>query len=271
MKHVIQSQGKLHFHSRHPVLDDIARTLAKYDFKKLLDKDVHIYVGVHKFRHTFLPKGLNIGVQTEQFFDADGKKLWRHTSWIKVLRQVSQYNLTLDLSPANRPAYNFLPKFLRNRIVFGPKIFPDDDIEFQPSKKNELVFFGGLTPRRSQIIRKLAPRHKIMTVKNGTFGDELLSCTKDGFGILNLHHDDGVYTEIPRLLTAYLYGKPIYSEELGHPLVEGRHYLPIDAELDEAIAKEVFQQFKLEFVNNNQFSNFLNLINRKFDIYVSHQ
>lgn len=249
------------------MLDDIARTFAKYEFVKASYKEVHIYVGVHKFRYHFLHKGLNIGVQTEQFFDVNGKKLWRHTSWIKVLRQVSQYDLTLDLSPANRQAYNFLPKFLRNRIIFGPKIFPDNDIEFQPSKNNKLVFFGGLSLRRSQILQKLAQTHKILTVKNGTFGDELISSTKDSFGILNLHHDDGVYTEIPRLLTAYLHGKPVYSEELGYPLVEGRHYLPIDAELNESTAKEAFQKFKLEFVNNNKFSGFLNCVDRKFNIY----
>ena len=267
MKHVIRSNGKLHFHSRHPVLDDIAKTFSKYNFKKVVCKNVHIYVGVHKFRHHVLPKGLNIGVQTEQFFDENGKKLWRHTSWIKVLRQVIQYDITLDLSPANRPAYRFLPKFLRDRIVFGPKIFPDDDIEFVASKNDELVFFGGLSARRSQIIQKLSSRYKILTIKNGTFGDELFSSTKDSFGVLNLHHDTGIYTEIPRLLTAYLNGKPVYSEELGRPLVEGRHYLPIDSELNETKAKEVFQQFKLEFVNNNLFSNFLEIINRKFGIY----
>jgi hypothetical protein len=251
------------------VLDDIARTFSKYHLKKELCKDVHIYVGVHKFRRHLLPKGLNIGIQTEQFFDENGKKLWRHTSWLQMLRQVIQYDLTLDFSPANRPAYRFLPKGLRDRIVFGPKIFPDDDIQFLPSKNTELVFFGGLSARRAEIIQQLSTRCKIRTIKDGTFGEELFSSTKDSLAVLNLHHDEGIYTEIPRLLTAYLYGKPIYSEELGQPLVEGRHYLPIDAALDKTTAQEVFERFKREFVHNNLFSDFLEIINRKFGIYES--
>ena len=149
MVHIIQNNRNLKFHSRHPVLADIGKTFASYNFAKLPEKEVNIYIGVHNFKKYRLRKGLNIGIQTEQFLDVNGKTLWRNASRLKILRQVSQYKMILDLAPSNQPAYEFLPNFLKNRVIYGPDIFPECDISFQPSTKQEIVFFGAKNLRRS--------------------------------------------------------------------------------------------------------------------------
>ena len=45
---------------------------------------------------------------------------------------------------------------------------------------------------------------------------------------MNIHFQQGVYSEYPRFLKACLAGKPFISEPMGDPLVEGVHYLPLD-------------------------------------------
>ena len=265
--HIIQNNGNLKFHSRHPTLEDIGKTFVSYNFPRLPKKEVNIYIGVHNFKNYSLRKGLNVGIQTEQLFDVNGKALWRNTSRLKILRQVSQYKMTLDLAPSNQPAYEFLPNFLKKRIIFGPDIFPECDISFRPYAKKELVFFGAKNLRRSQLIDSISITQIVRLLETATFCEQLSSNIQECAGILNIHYDDGVYTEIPRLITAYLNGKPVFSEELAHPLVAGKHYFPVNAAFDAIIAKQIFDRFKLEFVAKHKFSNFLNHIDEKFEIF----
>ena len=60
-------------------------------------------------------------------------------------------DLMLDLSIYNKKAYRWLPGALKNKIVFGPKIFPSAPVKHIEGNGTS-VFFGTVNARRKKLI-----------------------------------------------------------------------------------------------------------------------
>lgn len=233
--------GQLTFVARHPVLSDIARTMAGYDLPAGLTSaaPIIIYVGSHRFSNRILPRGLKIGIQTEHFLDDHGRALWWKARRWRLLRQVLKFDMLVDLSAANAPVYQFLPGFLARKVVFGPYIFPDQLPDFTPGGESgdaPVAFFGALNPHRQARLEAIGQSLRVQVLPEGCFGPDLHRHLAPAKAVLNLHFADGKYTEYPRLLSALLAGKALISDPLGRGLQRGVHYLdPTDPVDDDAL------------------------------------
>ncbi|MBN8632519.1 MAG: hypothetical protein J0L76_16900, partial [Rhodobacterales bacterium] len=174
-----------------------------------------------------------VGLQTEHILDRDGNRMWRFVKRRQRRVFAQSYDALLDLSPDNATAYDFLEADLRQKIQFGPHIFPDDDIEHEFVDAPPL-FFGSLNDRRRGILDRLKSVRPLEIASHGTFGAGLDKLLAAHGSVLNIHYQEAEYAEYPRFLKAYLAGKPFISEPLSAPLVAGLHYL----ELNEVATRE---------------------------------
>lgn len=212
----------------HRILRDVARDLTQ-GITRPLAKPVDVYVGVHKVDQPLQTGRFRIGIQTEHFYRADGKRAWRLPRERFRNRYALFYDVLLDLSHENIPGYDFLPPELRSKITFGPHIFPDTPIAPRPADGAPL-FFGSLNERRRALIAALQALAPLEVAPHGTYGRPLNRMIERHGSVLNLHLVDGAYNEYPRLLKAYLAGKPLLSEPLAPPLRVGEHYFDLNAE-----------------------------------------
>lgn len=249
----IARNGGLRFVARHPILSEIADQLCAYDLGDLARQRATIYVGAHSFTKRMLPPGFKIGLQTEHFFDENGATLWGLPSKAAILRRALQYDVLLDISPLNAPAYAFLPAFLQRRLRFGPYLFPDVLPSYAPAK-GALLFFGAVNDRRAAHLAQVAERHPLRSLTYGTHGAALLAEIAQARGVLNLHFSGGIYSEYPRLLTAALAGKVVWSAPLAAPLQGGRHYVDLDQTPDETELAAIYHRFCSEFASKYRFS-----------------
>lgn len=220
------------FVTGHRVLDDVARDMARGLTRPAACR-IRIDLGIHlpgKLAEAApdSPHDLFIGIQTEQLLDETGAALWHHGQKDLICRRVAQYDHVLDLSPLNAPIYQTLPDGPRSRITFGPHIFPHH-APLAVVGQGPLVFFGTQCPRRTEILAGLRQAGIAVNCLNwGKFGEALSGDLENASGILNIHFDNGIYTEYPRLLKALLAGKPVVSERLAAPLVAKTHYWPLE-------------------------------------------
>jgi hypothetical protein len=226
------------FHFVHRVLEDFARDLAS-GLLTPLSEPVDVFVGVDRIPRPPDTGRLRIGIQTEQMLDQTGKRMWNVPKRGIRHALVTRYDSILDLSPDNRPAYRFLPVELRQKIRFGPRVFPDQELvaDFVDAPP---LFVGWKNERRRAILARLRSERPIVTLQTKLFGAELARKLAGQGAMLNVHFGEGVYTEVPRFLKACLAGKPVLSEPLGKPLIEGTHYLPLDAVLTEEAVEQLF-------------------------------
>lgn len=242
--------------SNHPVLDQLARDIAAGVLPESLPlKDMVVCIGAHKrFPGLIKRSAFKICVQTEHILDANAQPLWfKPKRWVRIVINLLLCNLLLDLSPYNKKAYCWLPSSLRKKIIFGPKIFPSKTVKYT-SGNGKFVFYGVLNNRRRQLLNG----NKTVTVlEKGIYGAELARNIAEASGVLNIHFASGIYTEYPRLLSAYLAGKPFISERLGHELEPGRHYLLLGETIKVEKMKYIFEKFTNEFAVNNSFTDFL--------------
>ena len=213
-----------------------------------------LHVGAHALERSEMA-GLAVGIQTEQMFDENGKKLWNAFNTRQLHRMVSRFDAILDLSHANAPAYSDLPIDQQRKVRFGPYIFPEFIPQFVGGSGTP-VFYGTPTNRRKKILRTLVSRGKISMIPRGTFGEDLAQMIASAPAVVNIHIDEGVYTEYPRLLNAYLNGKVIISERLAGPLVAGKHYADIMSTFDSSTASEIYRNFS-NFAQQHKVSSFL--------------
>lgn len=169
----------------------------------------------------FEPNSLYIGMQTEQMFDENGKQLWGRIRRGQLANGVAGYDCVWDMSPSNKPAYNELSRSRSRKVVYGANIFPQNPVEISEIGE-KLLFVGNLRERRRGIIEPMLDRVEI--AKRRTFGAELFELSKQSKGLLNVHIEDGLYVEYPRLLKAFLAGKAYFSEPLSPPFIQGEHY-----------------------------------------------
>ncbi len=252
------TKGNLRFYSRHPTLDQVAHDIAHgISDPKTLALPVNIYVGTQKFRRTHLRRpGHHLGLQTEHFFDETGRQMWRRQKWFRTLRNAVMYDRILDLSTFNRPNYQWLPKPLLSKIDFGPFIFPKGSFAFTPCTIPKALFYGYVNDRRATLLNEIAP-DLVDLAPLDTFGTALERAIQDHMAVLNIHFTDGIYTEYPRLLSAYLQGKAIISEKLGSDLHPGRHYVPLEhiSQTDRYAA--IFKNFDQDFAQRHTLDAYL--------------
>ena len=242
--------------SNHPVLDQLAQDIAAGVLPEALPlKDMVVCIGAHKrFPGLMKRSALKICVQTEHILDANAQPLWfKPRRWIRIVINLFICNFLLDLSPHNKRAYQWLPSSLRKKIIFGPKIFPSKPVSYSPGN-GKFVFYGILNNRRREL---LSGNETFTVLDKGIYGAELVRNIAEASGVLNVHFAPGIYTEYPRLLSAYLAGKPFISEMLGHELEPGRHYLLFGETIKVERMKYIFEKFSEEFAVNNSFTDFL--------------
>ena len=167
--------------------------------------------------------------------------------------------MLLDVSPLNAPAYGFLPDVLRRKIKFGPHVFPDTLPAFAGSS-GDLIFFGAMNDRRQTQITATAPLQSLQVLAYGTHGRALQAQIARAGGIVNLHFSAGVYSEYPRLLTAALAGKAVWSDPLAQPLVCGQHYFALTDRPSLAEQSAVYDRFCSDFAAKHRLSDFLRAV-----------
>jgi hypothetical protein len=188
--------------------------------------NVNLYVGAHQWLFSRLRKdGINIGVQTEQFYDQQGKRLWGYRPTFFLYLLLNKFDYVIDYSEFNKSAYGFMSN--SSRIFFGPYIFPRKRKKYIQPTNDQLIFVGDTSGRRHYLLGKLGQKFQLSCINN-RFYDDIISELKECRGLLNIHNEDAVYTEWPRFLMAYVSGKVIFTEALGSPLKEGLHYLRPD-------------------------------------------
>ncbi|MFN5997944.1 MAG: hypothetical protein ACK47C_21195 [Paracoccaceae bacterium] len=241
-------------YSGHRVLRDFGNDLAAC-VSGPLSEPVDVYVGVHVIDRPLDTGRFKIGIQTEQYLDKNGQPMWRIPKERFRLRHATFYDVLLDFSADNAPAYDFLPEELRAKVLFGPHVFPDTPVppNFQPEAP---VFFGALNDRRRGLLADLQAKRPVEVAPHGTFGRPLDALIAKQGAVLNLHFREGQYSEYPRFLKAYLRGKPIQSEPLAPPLQPDLHYFNLDAQPTAQKTDKIFKNLA-SFAAEHSFQAFL--------------
>ena len=260
----IQRNGKVQFLSKHPTVDQLAREISVGLDPAFLPQHsrVLIYVGVHKrFGLDFFRPGFKVAVQTEQFLDQAGNSLWgqrKKNLKNNIFRALQRADVFLDINPQNMPFYDSftLTQSQRRKLHFGPHIFPQVASRFNPGISPKYAFFGGVKERRKMVLETVQ-NVDIALIPEGTYGDELYQHISQSKGVANIHFEQGIYTESPRLLTAYLNGKVVLSEELAAPFVSGVHYIPLDDAAVDWDHKAIFERFSQLVCGDLSFGRFL--------------
>lgn len=268
-------KGPIRILARHKVLHqlglDILEGLSQADLQSL--PDTIVLVGCHhSFNHPFIRllarnSTFVLGVQTEQFFDANRKLLWGAPKTENVtktiLKNLSFVNAFLDLSEHNMEWYltKNLPQKDLEKLRFGPSIFPTEERTLCSKTHQDYIFFGSLNDRRRQVLNALGLSN-VNIVHDGTFGKRLANEILKSRAVLNLHYSEGVYSEAPRLLTSYLARKPVVSEELAGPFKAGVHYISVENNESETDSR-VYANFSKLVTEQLSFAEFLRAITRE--------
>ncbi|MGI3185245.1 hypothetical protein [Nioella aestuarii] len=258
-----RTRGNLTFLSVHPVLDQMARDILGGLPDAACDgPPTTVYCGVHQeFGDAWSRPGFRIAIQTEQLYEAGGAALWpsrKRSNLQRILKAVRRSHRVLDLSACNAAFYDAelgLPKN-RQKLSFGPHIFPDTPLPYTPPTKDGILFFGWTGGKRRKSVLQGIEGVEVTLVADGTFYDALDRMIRDHRAVLNIHFEAGVYTEAPRLLSAYVCGKPVISELLD-PGFEPRvhyHLLGSDTAFD---PQAVFDAFSAHVTSKFSFAAYL--------------
>ncbi|WP_143159549.1 hypothetical protein [Paracoccus solventivorans] len=247
----IIERGGITFMARHPLLVDLACDLARG-----LPPDIPlrgtVAVGIHNFRPRNI-KGPLIGIQTEHYLDANRQEMFRTVSNWKKKKFLWRFDYILDISLHNPYAYKFFWPRKHKKLFFGPYIFPASPVR-RSKQGSGVAFIGAINERRKQILSSL---NDVTIIAPNTWGMDLHRILQDSEAVLNIHYIDSVVTEAPRLLKAYLAGKPVVSEALAEPVEMGRHAIPLGEDYDAARLDAVFDAFDHEIARKFRFVDFL--------------
>lgn len=191
------------------------------------------YVGAHRdFSDFWDTNELKIVIQTEQYCDVHGRFLWSagKTSEVSnIWKAAHECDYFWDLSVSNIQFYKKigLYEIIEPKFISGPYVFSEKPRLIQPATSSNVVFYGALNERR----RRLIKQHNEMPIKvlKKTYGDKLTAKILQSAAVLNLHFDEGVYSEIPRILSAFNRGKVLVSEELAYPFLHNKHYVGLES------------------------------------------
>lgn len=247
-KYKVHRQQAVTVYAKHKVLKELARLLEFKDPPNPSNRSINIFVGAHEWLYDYLPiTQINIGIQTEQFFDRNGNRLWGMFSDSSLAVLKAKFDLIIDLSFANSKIY---AEQDLEFVEFGPYIFPSSSKAFISSPAGSLIFMGAMNQRRKSALEKYQRQYNIQCVSVNTFGDDLDRQIKLSSAVLNIHFEEGIYTEYPRILLSYLNGKPVISEMLDYPMIPDKNYILIGDHFDSAKAKKIFQCFSKEIADN---------------------
>nr|WP_319251356.1 hypothetical protein [uncultured Celeribacter sp.] len=262
-----RNASNITFYSPHPILDQVASDiLAGLPDGMRFKRDVCVFVGVHfEFGRLWRLPGFKIAVQTEHLFDAEGDQIYGRRQTFPKNSRVTEFRLhqalrfsdaMLDFSENSRPFYE--QRFGANPTVwkklhFGPHIFPASAVPFLRGEGKPL-FYGSVkgNTRRKVVLDKL---QNVRILPEEIFGEVLSEEIRKAPTVVNVHNGEGVYTEAPRLLSAYLHGKPVLSERLDDIFIPGEDYALIG---QEGIGWDtVFDNFSRKVVQNYAFKSFV--------------
>jgi hypothetical protein len=223
----VRRAGNLTFLSLNKTLDQVAADIiAGLPDRFTLARHAYVYCGIHRnFGRLYFKRGPRLGIQTEQLADEAGRELWKARGVRSTIQGSSVFfDRILDLSKANDGSYRS-----RSPVDYGPFIFPSRAPRFQPGPDRRSVFFGSARgKRRPDILARLEASGAIYVCQEGVYGDALTEILERFSAVANIHYDDGIYTEYPRLLSAILAGKSVVSDLLAKPLIAGKHYALFD-------------------------------------------
>ena len=252
----VVSTGAVAFFARHRVLAEVAKSLAcgLQDPDSLPPTDV--YMGMHHFRAPLRRDRASLLIQTEHLLDQNGSPMWKDRRKFRLFKALRRFDRVLDLSECNGPLYRAIPRVLRRNLTLGPHIFPDQRPEHRPGPA-PLLFFGALNPRRNAVLEQLR-RHHPVDVLQGVYGTALDSQIARAAAVVNLHFANGVYSEYPRVLQAYLAGKALVSEQLSRLFTPGHHYILLkDAPVSLDHAAEMHARLGAEVAAHHRLSDLL--------------
>lgn len=267
-KAFVQAKGDIRFFSQHKILSQLADEIIK-GLPDISHGKVNVFVGAHHNfdRYWHLP-GLKVSLQTEHYFDENGNALFGSYS-DKVLSNIevalTNSDIFLDLSAHNEPFYLTqygsgceVSKHL-HKLRFGPHIFPDSPVSYN-GNDGKAVFFGHVEaaklPWRSEVLDSIDATW-LEVIEGNTYGEQLYDRIDAAGAVLNVHAQKGVYTEVPRLLTAYLRGKTVVSDTLDSSFVEGVDYIPVNDIGNQKLRPDVFDNFSKKVTEAYSFSKFL--------------
>jgi len=269
---------KLHlpfvFFSRHPILHemvkDICAGLHGEEFKKR--RLVFVFCGAHKkFALASVLWGTKLFIQTEQLCTEDGDALWgsKKTNVVKNIKEnIRQSDVFLDINFNNQPFYKSIDinRLDKSKVYFGPYIFPRQIVDYKKEANNSVCFFGSLNNRRKKLTEEFCAKSglHVEIVPEKTYGANLKKIVSESAAVLNIHYENGVYTESPRLLTVYLHGKVLISEKIGKPFQENVHYIGLEAR-NGIEYPQVFENFTQLVTQKFSFSEFIRrrVLNKK--------
>jgi hypothetical protein len=242
-------------------LQHIAKSLTKEGSKITTENQIAIYVGIHEWINDDINNGCtNIGIQTEQLFDVNQKKLRGYTSSLLTKFYLNKFDYIIDLSDLNKPGYS-LSKSEVNRVIFGPYIFSHRDKHCKErgckANSSKLLFIGKPNERRNNILKEYYSTNDYELI-NGLFFNDLDEKIQESTGLINIHYEDGIYTEWPRLLLAFENNKITYSEKLSAPLKLGYHYADLVRPIKPSEERKIFENFESDIASKHQFKNLIN-------------
>jgi hypothetical protein len=266
-KYLVASNQNVKFFAKHWSLQNLAEQIAENQIFSRSSLPVCVFVGVHEWTSDILRSDrLNIGIQTEQYYDESGKKLWGLSHRAMPAYFLYKFDLLIDINFSNLKSYKFLP-LKKSRLIIGPYIFPTNKLQYNSLNNAELIFVGWINDRRHSILDKKVKlkyyRHDEQDSKN------LIREISLSAGVLNIHFAEGTYCEWPRMLLAYLSGKIFYSELLGHPLIPGRHFSSLKNNNNKLEPEEIFNNFRDEIASKYQFGFVLKNISLKSKTPIS--
>lgn len=266
-KFLVTQVGDVRFYAKHQVLRELMLLISQNE-EFFVHRRINVFIGIHHWIADLMPKNaFNIGIQTEQFFDENGLKLWGSLPDSYLKAACLKFDVILDFTELNKLAYQNFDKY--NRVVFGPYIFPKNKISYSNEKSSEICFVGALNNRREKIISALLTQYPIKIIEN-EFGEQLNQSVSQSAAILNIHFQNGIYTEWPRILLAYINGKVVISEDLGRPLIMGKHYCALDFDLKNVDFAEIHENIGRDFADHYSFVDFLNAQNgQKVKLQIS--
>lgn len=253
------------FLARYELLDEVsADILAGIEDDFIPQVPTVVFTGIN---HRLWPlTGLGnfrIGIQTEHFFDDDGNIITeggepahRTNEISKIHNNIRYLDAVLDINAANASIYHALPISEQSKIFFGPHIFPKIPSKFCPSTDKRFFFVGSPSERRKRILEKIDPT-LLFIQKDELFGEALLERIREFSALLNLHRNDGICTEAPRILIALKAGKPLISEPLSREWKAGIHYVPIEELTEEVDYGAIYENMARLCSEEYSFQDFL--------------
>jgi hypothetical protein len=133
-----------------------------------------------------------------------------YAPWLRRWLVVDYHSENIAWLRAQHPAQ----RALELPVVPGPAIAFHPGRPLEPV--NDVLFFGTLSPRREEIIRRLREAGLSVEVVAGAFGDELTPAIKRARLVLHVHYYERGLFPVARILQPVAQGVPLVCEDSVH-------------------------------------------------------